>query len=848
MSACKARCVIVGACLVTFGGISFPGDCVAGKKDVPSLIGVLQSGSSDERQLAAFRLSKMGAAARPAVPALIDSLDALFPSESIRALKGVGVGSIPQVIEGLKRDDGMIRLNLIRVLGELGPEAGSAVPGLVEILKSVERIEKPETLIVPWTRDAILLVLPRLGPEAQKAIPSLFSVLDNAEDENVRVAAIRALGRIGGGDEATVSTLVKRLQSSSSPVSRMAYAEALGESRVLRGEVIVALVKSTEDEGVAVKEERGARWGANEVRLATRTVRGAAVAALGGLMNDALARRNLIALLRHPDDEVSGGALRVLRPDEVPYRRRRLRVSIEEIDQLRTILNSNDSRAAARAARVLSSSPDGVSVILACAERLLATPSKESQQRGLQLLWIVPRPEKGAVSILKNVFHARDLEVRAALGMWLARNEPTETMAIPTLVEALPSNDKKAARHAAYAFSFLGKHGASAIPEIVAALGTNVGDASLLNALGKMESLPERFLPNLIPFLEDRSQLLRDKAARALGRIRVPDKILPLLLRLIGDPDGQVQNAAVDAIGGFGPDAKVAARPLVSLAMRQAWGRDKVLRALKRIDPQTEFVTDILAVLKSTDAARRLEALGVLRELGPVARFALPALTHAVKDGDPMVRVSAASAIGAIGGSAEAVEATLDSLQIAPIGHRASFLAALGRLGPMAATQAVSPILALMDEDLGADEMPHGEGARWRIEAAIALARMAEPAIVRDVAVPILMAAVEDGDGGAAEALGDLGASAAAAVPVLRKALQRDFEEPFRLEAAIALSKIDPGIHDGVEDLERGLDWFYALPTGRACRDALVRIGTPEARAAVAEFESAARAIEDSDL
>ncbi len=434
------------------------------------------------------------------------------------------------------------------------------------------------------------------------------------------------------------------------------------------------------------------------------------------------------------------------------------------------------------------------------------------------------------------------------LGMSLARIDPTETVAIPSLVEALSSNDKKAGRYAAYAFSILGKHATSAIPEIVAALGTGVGDTALLNALGKMESLPERFLPSLIPFAEARGDLLRDEAAGALGRIRMPDKVLPLLLRLIEDPAGQVQNAAVDAIGGFGPDARAAERPLVTLAISQAWGRDKVLRALKKIDPQAEYLPDILAVLKSTDTGRRLEALKVLRELGPVARFALPALAHAVRDVDLKVSVSAASAIGAIGGSTEAVKAMLESMRIVPIRHRAFFLAALGSLGPMAAPQAVSPILSLLDEDFGADEMPHMEGSRWRIEAAIALARMAGPALVRDVAVPILVEAVEDGDGGAANALGDLGAPAAVAVPVLRKALQRDVEESVRLESAIALSKIDPSIHDGVEDLERGLDIFYAHPAGRECRDALARIGTPDARAAVAEYESDAQAIEEDDL
>src|SRR5262249_19221736 len=81
--------------------------------------------------------------------------------------------------------DPAVRWAAIDALGQIGPEAASAVPTLVQALHEAA------------TRGAAVDALGQIGRKAQAAIPALDKVL-KGDDLSVRWAAAAALVRIGG--------------------------------------------------------------------------------------------------------------------------------------------------------------------------------------------------------------------------------------------------------------------------------------------------------------------------------------------------------------------------------------------------------------------------------------------------------------------------------------------------------------------------------------------------------------------------------------------------------------------------------------------------------------------------
>jgi HEAT repeat protein len=178
----------------------------------------------------------------------------------------------------------------------------------------------------------------------------------------------------------------------------------------------------------------------------------------------------------------------------------------------------------------------------------------------------------------------------------------------------------------------------------------------------------------------------------------------------------------------------------------------------------------------------RAGALWILRELGPDARPALPALTAAANDEHPGVRAVAVQALARVGqGDPASVAALVHALRGGgDADYRWKAARALGHLGPQAA-EAVPGLVAAVSDDNG----------HVRREAIIALGRIGRSA--EAAGVPVLVRALEDPDPdirrAAATALGRM--QAAGARPALTRHL-RDEDEAVRGAAQRAIEKIPP--------------------------------------------------------
>jgi HEAT repeat protein len=248
---------------------------------VPALIELLQHWGWEARHAAAAALGEIGPEARQAVPALVERLRHRNPDarrDAAVALDRIVAGSpyglpaavtrdlVPPLIELLRGEDAGVWSTAARILGLIGPEAGEAVPDLIQLLQrgdsddrsdaavALDRIVagSPYGLPAAVTRDLVpplieLLrgedagvwgpaarILGKIGPEARQAVPALIELLQRG-DRDARDAAW-ALGGIGPEARAAVPALIELLQRGDRDARKDA-AVALGR---IGGQVAVA--------------------------------------------------------------------------------------------------------------------------------------------------------------------------------------------------------------------------------------------------------------------------------------------------------------------------------------------------------------------------------------------------------------------------------------------------------------------------------------------------------------------------------------------------------------------------------------------------------------------------------
>jgi HEAT repeat protein len=188
---------------------------------------------------------------------------------------------------------------------------------------------------------------------------------------------------------------------------------------------------------------------------------------------------------------------------------------------------------------------------------------------------------------------------------------------------------------------------------------------------------------------------------------------------------------------------------------------------------QAADVTKLVADLKNTDSDVRRAAAKELAEMGPDAKPAAPALLDALKkDKDLFVRRFAAQALGEVGADPKTAVPALAAV-LKEDDKKELVEAAVTSLGKMGAP-AVPP---LIDALKNKPAEPKKKGKK-------APAAPDSTAFVRTKA---------------AEALGNIGPKAKAAVPALAEALR---DPSVRTEAAVALGNIGPDAKGAVSALQ----------------------------------------------
>jgi hypothetical protein len=292
---------------------------------------------------------------------------------------------------------------------------------------------------------------------------------------------------------------------------------------------------------------------------------------------------------------------------------------------------------------------------------------------------------------------------------------------------------------------------------------------------------------------DDTDAEIRREIALLLGRIGPDAKGAPEALgeRLANDKNELVRQAAATALGGR--LAKVADGQVRTLAAALKDKHDGTRRAaaeaLKNIgEPAQGAVPELIVLARDATADRfsRVYALQVISLWGKEDKGTAAALIQVAgeKEAHPTVRQAAAEGLGRLGGDdAATVTALGDALANGPPEVRRSAAASLGQLGVKAAP-AWSAVKSALEDRKGES------GTRYPlIRTAAALARLHADAVL------VLAKLAQDDDAAenrlaAIQELGDLGAVAEKAVPVLQGIAQGEARATLREAAQTALKKV----------------------------------------------------------
>ncbi|HVK16173.1 MAG TPA: HEAT repeat domain-containing protein [Fimbriiglobus sp.] len=204
------------------------GEPTSDTKPLSAWIELLGHEDPATRKRAAVALGRMGAAAKPAIPALIRAFsDEQNCAAAVDALGLIGPTAIPDLLEEMKKKEKPLRWRAAIALGRIGPAAKDAVPALVAALK-----EDEESMV----RSAAASSLGQLGATAKDVVPEVVKALRD-ESSIVRFGAVAGLG---GFAEAARSSpeLLGVVVTEGVPALTAALRD---EDRGMRLQVVVAL-------------------------------------------------------------------------------------------------------------------------------------------------------------------------------------------------------------------------------------------------------------------------------------------------------------------------------------------------------------------------------------------------------------------------------------------------------------------------------------------------------------------------------------------------------------------------------------------------------------------------------
>ena len=546
---------------------------------------------------------------------------------------GYGMGGrelVPALVRTLQSSDSFARSEAAEDLGQLDTMARPAIPALRAALQD------EDSFVRVFAGEA----LAHIDPESKLVLPIFRAALQD-RDAAVRVAAIDSLARLGPHVSAILPELVASLGTDKDAMVRRVAAYALGEiapfpapGELQPQRIVAHLTKALQrDQDFAVR-----LWALRALRR------------FGPDASDALPA--IEAILRDPEHHGylhsdAGDILCRFGPAAIPVLCQMLHDgSCERLDVLAEYLHLLGPQARPVIPFLMAKLKTGTRLLrFYPAEALLRI------DRDLVMREVAPElgrllEDKGAQSRVLSL---------------LSGGGPGAYEAVPGLCSLLKPEDPQQRIEVA---TILGQIGPEARPAI----------------------------PALKRALADDFVRVRVAVALALARIAGAEEARSVLLTALCDENEHVRTSAAAALLELGTNGTFAIQALRRELERRK-GAERlalalVLRRLERSGEEGErgygkALEVLLHGLSSKDAAERMEAMRILRELGSEAKRALPALIALLQSSNATEAAQAAQSLGRIGTeAAAAIPALNKALQENSVHLRMQAGIALCRIDP----------------------------------------------------------------------------------------------------------------------------------------------------------------------
>lgn len=235
-------------------------------------------------------------------------------------------------------------------------------------------------------------------------------------------------------------------------------------------------------------------------------------------------------------------------------------------------------------------------------------------------------------------------------------------------------------------------------------------DAERKEAIEAVKAFPggvSELAPLLVGKLDDLSEDYRktmmdafiDLEPGAQAKAVVPD-----LIKLLEAKSPREPESLIRMLCAIGPDAKSAIPAIQRYLLKEnsSYGSD-LTSELTKLGP--EIVPLFMEMLRTAEKDAKTSIWRQLRELGPAAKKAAPAIAPYLKDADNHMRIQAAHTLGVIANSPEARAMLLEDLKNADVEIRLGAAGALTDLGRPEA--AVAVLMDVVRKYRKSSEMPN---------------------------------------------------------------------------------------------------------------------------------------------
>ncbi|MGF1580214.1 MAG: HEAT repeat domain-containing protein [Gemmataceae bacterium] len=522
-----------------------------------------------------------------------------------QSLVAIGESAVPKVEDLLKsfvsktQDKGhtlAVRVEAIRVLGEMGPTAAPAIPTLLSILKTETgelQVHAIRALGKIGSQDVIdpLVGLfesrsPRLHQEAvdalgnigKAAVPRLQEMLKERTPLS-RMVAVRVLERIGEPAQETVPNIIRSIElaNENARVAHENWEKAIADKQAQLQAYFQAL-EGTEKRIVMEATKAVVRIGLPTKSLIPQFIKAVMGQPKAGNRNPESLLKELVNALGDADRDVRDNAALVLRATK-KY----------GVSGLIDGLQNNNHFVRANAVLVLGDiHPDKAKLV-----KLLKPMIKDTHaivRANVAKTLVRLEPEDADVTrAVVGMLDDNDLYVRTGVVEALGNLKSDAPEIIEGLIKGLQDSEARVRFRAAEMIGELGQKAKAAVPVLAKRLKAEglAGSYRMAAALSQIGSDAEAATPALLEALNDDAVLTRRYAAEALGKIgAVSNNVVPALIKTLEDEEVSVVLAGVRSLGQIGPQASRAIPKLRNLQRNGQLGpafRQAIAKSLEMI-------------------------------------------------------------------------------------------------------------------------------------------------------------------------------------------------------------------------------------------------------------------------